>query len=236
MEEKWFCKIAGDLRQHVHNGLLHCHLKRWMHSCADLCRAQQQAQWHCLCSKAQWHSPGRYGVLSSQPQWSLPKYDTSTAIAAVRDHGWRLVMLPSLMPNPLPPIMKIKTVNFVSWPSTISCRRWGYMVDWTLFCLGLFCCLSVSYMISTEIISFLYIRVSCLFESQYPPLFLKSLYIPEVSYKLSPFFFCKGDSQFWQVTVKLYVWGTTCSEKATPFDSPWLPGIWQFIFWEGCSL
>ena len=39
--ESWFCEIAGDLGQHVHDGLLHCRLERWMHSHADGRRAQQ---------------------------------------------------------------------------------------------------------------------------------------------------------------------------------------------------
>ena len=41
-------------------------------------------------------------------------HDTSTSIAVVCDHGWRLVSLPSSTPNPLLPIMKIDTVNFMS--------------------------------------------------------------------------------------------------------------------------
>ena len=43
-----------------------------------------------------------------------PNHDTSTSIAVVCDHGWRLVTLPSSTPNFLLPIMKIDTVNFMS--------------------------------------------------------------------------------------------------------------------------
>ena len=34
-------------------------------------------------------------------------HDTSTSIAVMCNHCWRLGMLPTLMPDPLPPIMKI---------------------------------------------------------------------------------------------------------------------------------
>ena len=37
-----------------------------------------------------------------------PNHDTSTSIAVVCDHGWRLGTLPGLMPNPLLPITKIQ--------------------------------------------------------------------------------------------------------------------------------
>ena len=43
-----------------------------------------------------------------------PNLDTSTSVAVMCNHGWRLVTLPSLIPNTLLPIMKIETVNFVS--------------------------------------------------------------------------------------------------------------------------
>ena len=44
-----------------------------------------------------------------------PNHDTSTSIADVWDHGWRLVMLLSLMPNPLPPTMKIGNKFRLIW-------------------------------------------------------------------------------------------------------------------------
>ena len=73
MGESWIFEIAGDLGQHVQDGLLYCRLERWMHSHADGRRAQQQTRWHCLCSRAQWHAPGKCAVLSSQSWWSLPQ-------------------------------------------------------------------------------------------------------------------------------------------------------------------
>ena len=38
----------------------------------------------------------------------FPNHDTSTSIAVVCDHGWRLVTLPTLTPNLLLSIMKIE--------------------------------------------------------------------------------------------------------------------------------
>ena len=38
----------------------------------------------------------------------FPNHDTSTSIAVVCDHGWRLVTLSSSTSNPLPSIMKIE--------------------------------------------------------------------------------------------------------------------------------
>ena len=39
-----------------------------------------------------------------------PNHDISTSIAVVRDHGWRLVTLPSSTPNTLPAIVKIENL------------------------------------------------------------------------------------------------------------------------------
>ena len=45
----------------------------------------------------------------------FPYHDTSTSMEVVCDYGRRLVMLPSLMPNSLPPIMKIKKDFQLAW-------------------------------------------------------------------------------------------------------------------------
>ena len=47
--------------------------------------------------------PPRYGD-------PFPNHDTSTSMAVVCDHGWRLVTLPSSTPNTLPAIVKIENL------------------------------------------------------------------------------------------------------------------------------
>ena len=48
-----------------------------------------------------------------------PNHDTSTSIAVMCNHGWRLVTLPSSTPNPLPPIMKIENNFGLVWEHSV---------------------------------------------------------------------------------------------------------------------
>ena len=152
--KSWLYKTAGDLWQHVRDRMLRCRLERWVPSQADGCRAQQKAQWHCLCCRD--HSLGRCGVLTSHSWWFLPKpfqhFNFHSGclgswLEASKAKAWLQTLC---RPSQKPTLCKCCEL-----PLTSSYWSRGHTNGWTLFCFELICCLNVTNVISTEIISFL---------------------------------------------------------------------------------